>query len=197
MTVYRSNCRSCGGQLYVVSGEFVASPMPLHRDGFSFSEAKNVATENVVVHCSTCDSTLSLADCVLRCLDCEDKGWGHFTGNNGLEVQRCDCGKLDTDEDARAAHEVECGCGWGESCYRQLYEVTVKVMVAAPADRAINVERVLARHVASDLPGLVSDLPGGGLMNVCSAKTVGIEVHDEHPSRTLLVQLGVLKAEKS
>lgn len=197
MTAYRSNCRTCGGQLYVVRGKFEASPMPLRRDGFSLSAAKHVATENEEVHCSTCDSTLTLADCVLQCTDCDDKGWGHFEGNHGLEIQRCDCGKLDSDEDARAVHEAECGCGWGEPWYRHLYEVTVKVIVAAPAEQATDVEKLVAGHVESDLPGRVSNLPAGGLMNVCSAKTVAIEVHVEHPSRTLLVELGVLKAEKS
>jgi hypothetical protein len=197
MTAYRSNCRACGGQLYVVSGEFAASPMPLHRDGFSFSEAKNVATENEVIHCSTCDSTLTLADCVLQCLDCDDKGWGHFTGNNGLEIQRCDCGRLATDEDAQAAHKDDCDCGWGEPWYRQLYELTVKVIVAAPADQATEVEKLVAGHVESDLPGRVSNLPAGGLMNVCRAMSAGCDVHDEHPSRQLLVELGLLDEEAS
>jgi hypothetical protein len=196
MTAYRSNCRSCGGQLYVVSGDFQASPMPLHRDGFSFSEAKHVATENEVIHCSTCDSTLSLGDCVLQCLECNDKGWGHFEGNHGLEIQRCDCGMLPTDDDAKAAHELDCGCGWGEPWYRVLYEVTVKVTVAAPPDQAADIEKVVADHVEADLPGLVTDLPVGGLMHVCTAKTVGTETYDEHPRRKLLVEFGVLEGDE-
>jgi hypothetical protein len=80
MTVYRNNCRLCGGQLYIVSGEFEASPMPLQRDGFSFTETKH----------------------------------------------------------------------------------------------------------------LVTDLPEGGVMNICSAKTAGTKVFDEHPSKQQLIELGVL-----
>lgn len=197
MTAYRTNCRSCGGQLYVVRGEFTASPMPLYRDGFSFSDAKHLATEDEVVHCSTCDSTLSLADCVLQCPDCDDHGWGHFEGNDGPKIQRCDCKKLPTDDAAKAAHQVDCGCGWGEPWYRQLYEVTAKLMVAAPPAQTIDVEKLVAEHVEADLPGLVTDLPAGGLLNVCSAKAAGTRVHDEHPSRTLLVELGVLDEEDS
>ena len=70
--------------------------------------------------------------------------------------------------------------------------VTVKVMVAAPPDQAIDVEMVVAGHVEADLPGLVTDLPAGGLMNVCSAKTAGTQVQDEHPSRKQLEELGVI-----
>lgn len=195
MTTYRNTCRSCGGQLYVVSGAFEASPMPLHRDGFSFLEAKQVSTDNEVIHCSMCDSTLSLADCGLQCLDCDDRGWAHFEANHGPEIQRCDCAKFPTDDEAKAAHQAECGCGWGEPWHRQLYEVTVKVIVAAPPDQATDIEVVVGRLVATDLPGLVTDLPAGGLMNVCAAKASGTRVQDEHPSRRQLVELGVIDDE--
>lgn len=195
MSSYRSTCRSCGGQLYVVSGEFESSPMPLHHDGFSFTEAKQVSTENEVIHCSLCDTTLTLADCVLQCIDCDDKGWGHYEGNLGRKIQRCDCGTFLADDDAKAAHKLDCGCGWGEPWHRQLYEVSVKVIVSAPPDQAAEVDEVIGRVVATSLPGLVTDLPAGGLMNVCSSGTAGTQVHAEHPSRKQLVEFGVLNDE--
>ena len=45
------------------------------------------------------------------------KGWLHF--DDPLEIERCDeCGRFKTDEEAVAAHRVECGCPWPEVDYQ-------------------------------------------------------------------------------
>lgn len=193
MASYRSTCRSCGGQLYVVSGKFETSPMPLRHDGFSFSEAKQVVTENEVVHCSTCDSTLSLAECALQCPDCADKGWDHFDANHGRKIQRCDrCNRLSDDDAALTAHEAECGCGWVHDWFRHLYEVTITVVASAPPDQGAMVRRALDQYVRSHLRGVVTDVPGGGIMQVASAAASSVKLRDGHPSKRLLVELGII-----
>lgn len=196
MITYRSTCRSCGGKLYVVSGKFEASPILLGRRGFSLSAAKQVATQNEIVHCSTCDSTLSLAKCVVQCPDCDDKGWDHFQANDGPQIQRCDqCKQLPDDDVALAKHEVECGCGWIHDWHRHLYEVTIKVVTSGPPEQGAAVRRAIDKYARGHLRGVVTDLPGGGLMQVCGADSSSVELRDAHPSRKRLVELGVLKDE--
>lgn len=52
-----------------------------------------------------------------RC-DPKCKGWLHM--NEPEEIQRCDeCKRFPDDDQARAAHRVECGCDWPEVAPRE------------------------------------------------------------------------------
>lgn len=44
----------------IVSGTFRATRMPLTLDGFAFTDAKNVDTEDEIARCCTCNQTAPL-----------------------------------------------------------------------------------------------------------------------------------------
>jgi hypothetical protein len=190
--MYRTTCRSCGGQLHVVSGRFRTTKMPLEPNGFAFADATQLETEDEQVWCSRCEAEGPLGDCTVACPDCLDAGWTH-----GESVERCDsCKKLSNDDAAKAAHTAQCGCGCGERWAKQLYKVTVGVLVAAPPDEDDVVKKVVNELVDHNLSGLVTDLPDSGLMQVCSAEAVTVGVEEHHPSRKTLVELDVLDGEE-
>lgn len=74
-------------------------------------------------------------ECCRRCLavydrqvaraQCDPKcaGWLHM--HDPREIQRCDaCARFQTDEEARRAHQEECGCAWGPRVDGQVYTDT-------------------------------------------------------------------------
>lgn len=62
--MYRTTCPYCSadGVLEVVGGSFSASGMRLSEDGFSFVDARQVATEDEEVQCQACNRIFSLAE---------------------------------------------------------------------------------------------------------------------------------------
>ena len=61
---WNTTCIDCGtvDQMNVCSGVFIAEGMPLDAaEGFSFSDAKQVSTEDEWVKCAACGSTWDLA----------------------------------------------------------------------------------------------------------------------------------------
>ena len=62
--MYQTKCPSCDveDKMSVVGGVFHAVSMPLHDDGFDFSEAKNVHTEDETICCEGCGRFFSLSD---------------------------------------------------------------------------------------------------------------------------------------
>lgn len=62
--MYETKCPSCGdaNQLEVIGGSFSAQGMYLSEDGFSFTDADQVDTEEETVRCSSCGKMFSLAD---------------------------------------------------------------------------------------------------------------------------------------
>ena len=61
---WQTTCPDCGvaDQMNVYSGVFIAMGMPLDAaEGFSFSDAKQVSTEDERVQCQNCKSTWDLA----------------------------------------------------------------------------------------------------------------------------------------
>jgi len=62
-TVWRVKCPKCGAEddLYVVRGVFMGS-IPLSEDGFAFTDASRVDTEDEVVRCGVCGAEFPLGD---------------------------------------------------------------------------------------------------------------------------------------
>ena len=61
---WQTTCPDCGvaDQMNVYSGTFIAMGMPLDAaEGFSFSDAKQVDTEDERVRCTACNSEWDLA----------------------------------------------------------------------------------------------------------------------------------------
>ena len=60
--MYNTTCPGCGipDQLEVYSGRFTCQGMYLVSDGFSFSDAKTVDTEDERVRCTACDAIWGL-----------------------------------------------------------------------------------------------------------------------------------------
>lgn len=59
---YKTECPECGGSLSVIQLTW-AGKMPLHEDGFSFSESKSgQATDDELVECDSCGKTFPLSD---------------------------------------------------------------------------------------------------------------------------------------
>jgi hypothetical protein len=54
--VFNTKCRNCGAEtLYVMSGYFnTIEGMPLYEDGFSFTDAGGIHTEEETVCCYSC-----------------------------------------------------------------------------------------------------------------------------------------------
>lgn len=196
MTSYKTTCGSCGsaGLLHVVSGKFRAAQMKLSEDGFSFTAAKQIDTEEETVYCEGCHVEFPLADLTIDCPDCEGRGWLHAeSSSRGREIQRCDsCRKLSGDDEAAAAHDRDCNCGWGRRTFKQLYVVNSEVTVAAPPDAEAEVRDIIDGLVSRTLPTQVADLPNQrGLMMIVGAQATDSNVADPHPSRRKLRELGV------
>ena len=60
---WNTTCPDCGAvdQLEVYTGKFSCRGMYLTGDGFDFSDAKDVDTEDERVHCTACNSEWDLA----------------------------------------------------------------------------------------------------------------------------------------
>lgn len=67
-----TQCPECGqlDSLQVIFGDFSATKLMLHADGFDFAEAKEVHTENEIVECRACNHRFALED--LKYEDDED-----------------------------------------------------------------------------------------------------------------------------
>jgi len=61
--VWRLRCPGCRaeGDLYVVAGSF-SGRIPLMRDGFSFTDAERIDTEDEVVECGVCGRRFPLGE---------------------------------------------------------------------------------------------------------------------------------------
>jgi hypothetical protein len=59
---FKTQCPKCGvdGELFVSAGKFYTTKMKLCHDGFSFSDAKNVDTEDEWVECHACGMGMEL-----------------------------------------------------------------------------------------------------------------------------------------
>jgi hypothetical protein len=64
MDQYSTTCLNCGAKdrLEVICGGFMVNGMPLCPDGFSFSDAKGVDTEDEAVRCQACGNIRPLSD---------------------------------------------------------------------------------------------------------------------------------------
>jgi uncharacterized Zn finger protein len=62
--MFNTTCKDCGtdGTLMVVGGKFSAYRMYLSEDGFSFSDAYGVDTEDEKVRCESCGKIRSLSE---------------------------------------------------------------------------------------------------------------------------------------
>jgi hypothetical protein len=62
--MYKTTCPGCNDSdcLYVIAGSFQAVSMPLKSDGFAFSEAKQIDTEEETVRCKSCTRMAPLSD---------------------------------------------------------------------------------------------------------------------------------------
>jgi hypothetical protein len=64
MNDYSTRCIECTANdtLQVISGNFYCVKMQLAPDGFDFTEAKQLSTDNVILECSTCTTQFELKE---------------------------------------------------------------------------------------------------------------------------------------
>lgn len=64
---FSTACPTCGadGYLYVVFAKVTLDGVPLTSDGFSFTDAKQVHTEDELIECSSCGRVFDLAEVTL------------------------------------------------------------------------------------------------------------------------------------
>lgn len=59
---WKTTCPHCyeEGSLELTSGTFMAQGVPLHRDGFSLSDADHLDTSDEIVTCNSCHKSMKL-----------------------------------------------------------------------------------------------------------------------------------------